>query len=197
MFSHLLLPKARRGGYPFPWSPMTPAEREFALTQLDQSRERLLSILHELSRDQLLYRPEPGRWSIAENVEHLIVVEKRLVGAVARLLQEPPDLSRQCEIEDGELIRKVGTVVSPVQAPAHTLPTLRWPAEELSREFETARQHTRDFTSAANVDLRHHFMPHFVFGHLDCYQWLLLIGAHCNRHSAQCEAVKAGPGFPR
>jgi hypothetical protein len=176
---------------------MTPIEREFAIKQFDQTSERLQSILHGLSRDQLLYCPEPGRWSIAENVEHLVVVEKRLVGAMDKLLQEPPDLSKRCAIEDEEVIWQVGTVVERVQSPAHSLPVLRWPADALLPEFETTRQRTREFTSTINGDLRHHFMPHFLFGLLDCYQWLLLIGAHCNRHSTQCEMVKASPGFPR
>jgi uncharacterized damage-inducible protein DinB len=175
---------------------MTLAEREFAVKQLDQTRERLLRLLQGLSRDQLLYRPQLGRWSVAENVEHLVVVEKRLVGAIERLSQEPPDFSKRRAMDDGEVIKQVGTVVERVQSPAHSLPTLRWPAEELLREFQTTRQRTRDFTSATNSDLRRHFIPHFLFGDLDCYQWLLLIGAHCNRHGAQSEAAKASPGFP-
>jgi uncharacterized damage-inducible protein DinB len=176
---------------------MTSEEREFAIKQLDQTRERLLSVLHGLSRDQLLYRPEPGRWSIAENVEHLVVVEKRLVSAIDKLLQEPPDLSKRCSMDDSEVLRQIGTVVNRVQAPERSLPTSRWPAEELSHEFETTRQRTREFTSAVQGDLRHHFIAHYLFGDFDCYQWLLLIGAHSNRHSAQSEAVKASPGFPR
>ncbi|HWX55996.1 MAG TPA: DinB family protein [Verrucomicrobiae bacterium] len=176
---------------------MTQADREFAIKQLDQTGERLQRILRGLSQEQLSYRPEPGRWSIAENVEHLVVTERRLVSAVDKLLQEPPDLSRQCSMADEEVVRQVGTVRERVQAPAHSLPSSRWPAEALLPEFETTRQRTRDFTSATNGDLRHHFMPHFLFGLLDCYQWLLLIGAHCNRHSAQSEMVQASPGFPQ
>jgi hypothetical protein len=95
------------------------------------------------------------------------------------------------------VLRQVGNVVNPVQAPPHALPTLRWPAESLSREFETARQRTRDFAAATSADLRHYFMRHFIFGDLDGYQWLLLIGAHSRRHSAQAEAVKASTGFQR
>jgi hypothetical protein len=175
---------------------MTSTEREFALNQLDQSRERLLRAVHGLSSPQLLFRPEPGRWSIAENIEHLVVVEKFLVGAIEKLLLEPPDISKRPSLEDAQVIAKVGTVVDRVQAPPRALPTSRWPTEELLREFQTARRRTCDFVSAADGDLRHHFIPHFVFGDLDCYQWFLLIGAHCHRHTTQSEAVKASPAFP-
>jgi uncharacterized damage-inducible protein DinB len=176
---------------------MTPAEREFAINQLDQTRERLLQTLQGLSPDQLLYRPEPSCWSVAENVEHLIVVEKRLVGAIEKLVQQPPDFLKRPSMSDEEVIKRVGTVVDPVQAPEPTLPTLRWPADELSREFEAARQRTRDLAGATMGDLRHHFITHFLFGDLDSYQWILLIGAHCNRHTVQSQRVKACPSFPR
>ena len=175
---------------------MTPAERTFALQQLSDSRERMLLLLQGLSPDQLVYRSQPERWSIAENVEHVLVVEKRLVIAIEKLLQEPPCFSKQCSLDDAEVLRQVGTVVQRIEAPPHALPKMRWPAETLPHEFATVRQRTRDFASTTNGDLRRQFMPHFLFGELDCYQWLLLIGAHCHRHSAQCEALKTSPGFP-
>ena len=175
---------------------MTDAERAFALKQLDQSRGRLAQLLQGLSPEQLLYRPEPGRWSIAENVEHTVVVESRLVGAMEKLLAGPPDVSKQSSKTDAEVVWLVGNVVSPLQAPERVLPSLRWPPQSIAREFEIARQHTRDFASATAGDLRAHFINHFVFGDLDCYQWLLLIGAHCNRHCAQSEVVKLSRGFP-
>ena len=170
---------------------ITDAERAFAVKQLDQSRGRLLRILQGLSPEQLLYRPDPERWSIAENVEHLTVVEKRLIGGIDKMQQEPPDLSRQCALCDAEVVWLIGNVVNPVKAPERVLPTLRWPVETLVQEFETTRQGSRDFTSTTSGDLRHHFIPHPFFGDLDCYQWLLAIGAHCNRHCTQSEAVRA------
>lgn len=175
---------------------ITQSERTFALKQLDQSRRRLLQILEGLSPDQLLYRPQPQQWSVAENVEHVVIVERRLIGAIEKLLHEPPDLAKQPAISDAELVWQVGTVVEPVKAPERALPTLHWPAETLLQEFETVRQQTREFADTTTGDLRHHFIPHPLFGDFDCFQWLLAIGAHCNRHSAQSEAVKACRSFP-
>ena len=175
---------------------MTDAERAFAVKQLDQSRGRLLHLLEGLSPQQLLYRPEPGRWSIAENVEHTVVVESRLVGAMEKLLAGPADVSKQSTKTDAEVVWLVGNVVNPMQAPERVLPSLRWPPQTLVQEFETVRQRTRDFAGATAGDLRGHFINHFMFGDLDCYQWLLLIGAHCNRHCAQSEVVKLCRDFP-
>jgi hypothetical protein len=175
---------------------ISPAEREFVIEQLDQTRDALLRLLRGLSRDQLLYRPDPERWSIAENVEHLLVVEKRLVGAIEKVLQDSPDLSRCCAMSDAGVLHIVSKVEQPMQSPVHSLPKSRWPAETLVQEFAAARQCTRDFTNTVNGDLRRHFFPHPFFGDFDCYQWLLLIGAHCHRHTTQSEAVRNSSSFP-
>jgi uncharacterized damage-inducible protein DinB len=174
---------------------MTPAEREFVVRQLDQTTDRLRDVLQGLSREQLLYKADPESWSIAEAVEHMVVVEKRLIGAIQKLIQEPSDHSKQNAMDDTEVLRQVGTVVEKVQSPAHSVPKLRWPAEDLLKEFEAARQITREFARSVDGDLRQHFITHFKLGELDCYQWLLLIGAHCKRHTEQSEAVKASMGF--
>ena len=161
---------------------ITPSEREFAIKLLDDTRDGLLLMLDGLSSEQLLYCPEPGRWSLAENLEHVIVVEQRLVPALEKVLLEPPDLTTQPVWDDQEVVRKIGTVTKRVQAPERALPKSRWPAEELSREFATARQNTRNFIHSTNGDLRHHFIRHFLFGDFDAYQWVLLLGAHSGRH---------------
>jgi hypothetical protein len=176
---------------------VTPAEREYLLTQLAETRERVLRTLQGLSREQLVYCPEAGRWSVADNIEHLLVAEKRVVGGIEKLLQQPPDHSKRPAISDEEVVAQVGTVVERVQALPQSMPASRWPPEELLQEFQKTRQRTYDFAATVDGDLRQRFMPHFLFGDLDCYQWLVLLAMHCQRHCAQSEHVKASPGFPR
>lgn len=175
---------------------ITDSERSFALRQLDQSKERLLRVLDGLSPEQLLYRPDSGRWSVAENIEHVAVVEKRVAEFLEKLVQEPPDFAKQSLICDAEVVWRGSTVVEPLQAPERVLPTLRWPLETLRHEFESVRQSTRDFAGTTTGDLRRHFLAHPLFGELDCFQWLLLVGAHCNRHASQSEAIRNSRNFP-
>jgi hypothetical protein len=175
---------------------ITPGEREFALNLLDETQARVLRLMQGLSPEQMLYRPEPQSWSVAENVEHLVITERRLMTAIEKLLQGPPDLTTRCSLADDDLLGKVGIVTRRVQAPEFAVPTLQWPAERLPQEFSTARARTRDFACSTTADLRRYFVRHFVFGDLDGYQWLLFISGHARRHSAQAEAVKTSPGFP-
>jgi uncharacterized damage-inducible protein DinB len=178
---------------------MTSAERESLLKNLAKSRERLLLMAQGLSREQLHYRPGPGRWTVAECVEHIVTVEERLLGRIQKTLQAPPDSSKHSAMEgkDDAMVDGVAGRVARFQAPEVVVPTGRWPDEQLLKEFDAIRQQTREFAASINADLRRHFFKHPVLGELDLYQWLLLIAAHCDRHRAQSEEVMASPGFPR
>jgi uncharacterized damage-inducible protein DinB len=175
---------------------IAPGEREFVLNLLDETQCGVLKLFEGLSQEQLLYRPESGCWSVAENVEHLVITERRLITAIEKLLQGAPDLTSQCSMSDDELLRRVGTVTQRAQAPPFAVPTLQRPTDSLPQEFAAARTRTRDFASTTTADLRRYFIQHFALGHLDGYQWLLFICAHRQRHTAQAEAVKASHGFP-
>ena len=178
---------------------MTPDERELALHHLAESRERLLRMAQGLSREQWHYRSAPGRWTVAECVEHIVTVESRVLDRIQKSLEKGPDPSKRSAMEGQDDVMFAGAEarVTRFQAPEVLIPTGRWPDEQLLQEFEAARQQTRDFAASTQADLRRHYFKHPIFGELDLYQWLLLIVAHCNRHRAQSEEVMASPGFPR
>ncbi|MFZ0582416.1 MAG: DinB family protein [Candidatus Acidiferrales bacterium] len=177
---------------------MTPAERELALQNLVESRERLLRMAHGLSREQLHYCPAPGRWSVAECLEHIVTVETRLLDRIHTTLEKGPDSSRRSVFEGQDAALVAGTIgrAQRLSAPEILLPTGRVADEQLLPEFEAARQRSREFAASTQADLRTHFFKHPIFGDLDLYQWLLMIAAHCDRHRAQSEEVIAGEGFP-
>ena len=176
---------------------MTPGERESVLKSLTESREQLHRMGAGLSREQWHYRTEPGRWSVAECVEHITSVEGRVLGLIEKTLESGPDPSKSSGMKDDVLVADVAGRVTRFQAPEMLVPTGRCPHEELLKEFDRTRQRTHDFAANTTVDLRQHFFRHPVLGELDLYQWLLLIAAHCDRHRAQSEEVMASAGYPR
>jgi uncharacterized damage-inducible protein DinB len=178
---------------------MTSAERETLLKNLEGSRERLLRMAKNLSREQLHYRPAADRWTVAECMEHIAMVEARVLGLIQKTLEAGPDSSKRSALEgmDDALIAGAVGRVARYKAPEYVVPTGRWPDEQLLKEFEGARQQTRAFAASTDADLRQHFYKHPALGELDLYQWLLLIAAHCDRHRVQSEEVIASPGFPR
>jgi uncharacterized damage-inducible protein DinB len=176
--------------------PMTPAERERAAVYLAETRERLLRMAHGLSPAQLQFKPGPDRWSVAECLEHIVVVETGVLRLIEGALQKPASSFKSSAELDARLQRAPDRTVR-VKAPDILVPTGRWPHDQLLREFETARKGTAEFAATTNAELRLHTFPHPLLGELDCYQWLLLIAAHGERHRAQAEEVMADAGFPR
>jgi uncharacterized damage-inducible protein DinB len=178
---------------------MTSAERELLLNQLAESRERLLRMMQGLSPQQLHFRPAPGRWTVAECLEHIVTVERRVLDLIQQNLEAGPASSRRSVFEgkDHEMTANVAGRVTRLQAPQMLVPTGQFSDDQFLKEFEAARRQTRDFAASIDADLRRHFHKHPAFGDLDLYQWCLLISAHCDRHRAQSEEVIASPGFPQ
>jgi hypothetical protein len=167
--------------------------------RLSETRDLVHRTAHGLTPAQLQYRPDAGRWSVAENLEHMTLVEQRVLAGLTRTLQQPPDPSKKPAMTDEQLLTNLGRVIQPFIAPEPLRPTSRWPLSNLLSEFDAVRQRTIEFanTAADTKELRHYFMPHPAFGELDCYQWFIIAAGHSVRHCNQCAAIKASAAFPR
>lgn len=178
---------------------ITPAERDRLANYLAVTRERLLNTARSLSSEQLGFKPSSDRWSVAENIEHLTIVENRVFGRIENALQGASDVSKRSAWEgrDEVLLEEIKNRSHRVQGPEIVQPTGTLQEEELFQQFEAAGRRTREFAARTDADLRGHCSPHPVFGEIDCYQWLLATGAHCERHLAQIEEVLASAEFPR
>ena len=132
---------------------MTPAEREQAISSLRDSRDRLLRTAHGLSPAQLRYKPAPDRWSVAECIEHIVLVESSILGGVEKTLQQAAD-SPKSAIQDDVLVHQVVDRTTRVKGPDRLMPMGRWPHDQLLREFEAARKRTSEFAATTNADLR-------------------------------------------
>jgi uncharacterized damage-inducible protein DinB len=175
---------------------MTPAERQKIASFLDETREKLLDATRHLSPTQLQYKPAPDRWSVAECLEHLTIVETAVLGNIQNAIKGEAG-SPQPAMTDDALMQIINNRSTRSRAPERIVPTGRLPHDQLVGEFEAARKRTTDFVSSTNVPLRQFAFPHARFGQVDCYQWLLLVAGHGDRHRQQVEEVIADVGFPR
>jgi hypothetical protein len=178
---------------------MNSSERQRAISYLAQTRDNLLRAASGLSPAQMQFKPAPDRWSVAECLEHLITVEDRCYEGLSNALHEPADSAKRSAFDgrDDELLQIVTDRGSRRQAPEAIHPSGRWPHDQLIRQFQSARKRTIDLAASTDCDPRQHFFAHRAFGDLDCYQWMLLVAAHGERHRAQVEEVLASPNFPR
>jgi hypothetical protein len=178
---------------------ISPAEREVMFVRFSEAGDLVHRTAHGLTPQQLQYRPDASCWSVAENLEHITIVEQHILAGLARTLQMPPEPAKKSAVTDEQLLANFGRVIQPLIAPERMLPTSRWPVAQLLDEFDAARRRTIAFatTAADTKEFRHYFMQHPFFGELDGYQWFILAASHCARHCHQCAAMKESAGFPR
>lgn len=175
-------------------------EREFAVQFLAETQNKFFNSISGLSDAQMRYKPRPERWSIAEIAEHIVLAEDQLYGFVTnRLMKAPlaPDAKRSA-ISDQQVIAATNDRSKQFSANERGLPTGRWASkEEIIENFKKTRARTVELINTTSEDLRHRLAKNPAAGQeIDAFQWLLFAGAHCERHVAQINDVKADAKYP-
>jgi hypothetical protein len=185
-------------------SALTASEVEVARCYVQQTGMAVREAVEGLSEAQWQFRPAPESWSIAENVEHMAVVQELVLGPVRQSLATAPVLVGG----DPRPLDALVLALFPVRtrrfpAPATARPAGRWsPAESLERlaancgrlvEFlestpDLRQHHVESRPLKALTDGAHQYM--------DGYQWVLAIAGHTARHTAQILEIKADAAFP-
>ncbi len=162
---------------------------------LEDTRNALVDSVVGLSAQQWEFKPAQDRWSIAEIVAHLVIIEGRIHALIGRMGEapEPPPEWDQAEM-DARILREVPDRSAKVQAPAVLCPTEAWSRTEALARFFKTREQTIQLLSGPS--LRGHVLPHPIMGFWDGYQWLVAVGAHGMRHTGQILEVKSAPNFP-
>lgn len=175
------------------------------LDLLASSEARLLELVAGLTLEQWHFHEAPERWSIAENIEHVIVFENFLRGVIVKTLAGPSEPGKREQVATKEplvLGLAESRTTTKFKAREAAQPTGRWPdTKEMLAELRKTRAQTVEFVHQTFVtktldDLCSHFFAHVAFGDLDCYQWLIVLGQHGARHALQIKEIKAHPGFP-
>jgi uncharacterized damage-inducible protein DinB len=162
---------------------------------LEDTRNALVDSVVGLTAQQWEFKPAQDRWSIAEIVAHLVIIEGRIHALIGRMGEapEPPPEWDQAEM-DARILREVPDRSAKVQAPAVLCPTEAWSRTEALERFFKTREQTIQLLSGPS--LRGHVLPHPIMGFWDGYQWLVAVGAHGMRHTGQILEVKSAPNFP-
>lgn len=179
---------------------LTQGERDRALSELYASRKQFLDSLAGLTEAQWNFKPAPGVWSIAECAEHIAATEDLLLDGLPKMMQSPADPGKRAEVKgkDERVLKETLDRSQKLKAPEMLAPKHRWPTQAaLVEHFKQSRDSMLDYVRSSEDDLRDHFSEHPVFKTLDAYQFILLISAHCQRHTAQLNEVKQNPNYPK
>jgi hypothetical protein len=175
-------------------------ERKSAASLLKDTESGVLNSVKGLSDAQLKYKPAPDRWSVEECLKHIAISEQMIWGMIDNTMKQPanPDKRIDIKVTDDDIIKRLEDRSTKIKTmdplkPENTPFTS--PADALA-SFKDNRGKLIDYVKKTQDDLRDHIAS-LPIGTYDCYQLILLIGAHSNRHTQQIEEVKADPNFPK
>ena len=156
---------------------------------LATDRAALRSAMERVPAAMRQQKPAPDRWSVAEVLEHLGLVEGRVVMFLGPLIQGAPVLDAPAHASATPIDRSfLRDRSNKIQAPPPIQPTGSLSAEaawttlqdtrvKLLAMLETAESERRDLAQVTR--------PHPVLGPLDGYQWMATVGGHEERHTLQ------------
>ena len=109
-----------------------------------------------------------------------------------------PEKKAMVRGKDEMIVRAMPNRSVKAQAPEFLQPKQRWPdRQSLLAHFTESRDRNIAYLQTTSDDLRSHFLEHPVFKTLDAYQMMLLISAHCERHTLQLNEVKQDQNYPK
>ncbi len=161
------------------------------LDAIEAKRTRLMAMIGALSPDVVAARPRPGKWSIRDIVEHLVLSEPAIFGDLAALAAK-----RRLERRPGDRVRYLAVMFVlrfdiPVRVPSPDLiPTGRGSLAELQGQWESNHHQLRAWVTAS--DRRELETPRFlhpIAGPMSAVQSLRMLEVHLDRHARQIKAL--------
>lgn len=164
-------------------------------SRLDQSRAALGAALNSIPVPLRQQKPAPERWSAAEVLEHVSIVERIFTGRIgdaivaARsggLAQESGGRSPLPDAIEARMSDRVNKRNAPEAAhPTGTLDSVAaWTA------VESGHQRLRELVTAADgLALSGVTIEHPFFGAMTVYQFVELMAAHEGRHTEQIKEI--------
>jgi len=182
-----------------PAAELSKAELSSAITYLQETSAAFVAATKGLSEDQLKFKPAADRWSIADVAEHIAATEDRLMGMIKDKVMQAPARTEPADVKeiDAFVLKMIPDRTNKVQAPEELKPLNRFGSTAATMtHFAKSRALTMAFLKETK-GLRDHAVDSPLGKKLDAYQWILFVGAHCERHTKQIAEVKADPKFPK
>ena len=159
-----------------------------SLKRLDVVHQKLMDTVQPLDSNLFTQRPAENEWSVAEIVQHLYLVEARVI----------KDLKRAMDAEPGRInfLKKllptsiVSLRIKKVQSPTAVKPVDVPEKDVVVANYNGARQSLKDFCNATG---KHRFKTlvfnHPFLGRIDGKATVDFVGYHEQRHLKQIREV--------
>ena len=160
---------------------------------IEQTRVGVIGATVGLSEAQWNFKPAPDRWSIAENLEHIVIVQE----LVSRIVQGEAAATPTGDPAyiDNLVLREFPNRLAKFKGPEIAMPTGKVsPQESFERLAKNCARHSQLAESEAELRKRAYPAPPIKaatngkYEMLDGFQWLLAAAGHTARHTHQYRA---------
>lgn len=160
--------------------------------RLVRARAGLLAVAEAIPPELWQKRPGPDRWSAAEVIAHLTMVETAVLKGARKLFQSEPQpvafwrrLHISPKVSEYRFLR--------ARTPIPLDPSLVADKDSMLEQFRALRAETLAFLETQRGrDLRRWRWPHPFFGSLNGESWFRMIAHHEIRHTKQLREIVQG-----
>ncbi len=164
------------------------------IDQLEASHRELVHLITSMPPDKRNAPSPDARWSVAQNVEHLAVVEDgsgRLISKLMKQLAEAGAYETETSpIGDSIDKYQIWTSDRRINAPDMVQPKEGLSTDDALAKLTASRTRLIEaFRKGSGLALASVQQPHPAVGPLNVYQWGLFVAHHARRHIAQIRDV--------
>jgi hypothetical protein len=167
---------------------------------LERTRDAFVAATDGLSEAQYRFTTGDGAWSIGEIVEHVAIVERRILDMLGKMpAAAAPTAGKRVGPE--RFARLTALVPTRdqrrIEAPTPLRPTGSFASAAAAlAAFLDVRGESIAAAQAAPPDVCDRVLPHRGLGELDLEEWLWFLALHSARHVEQVDEIKRAAGYP-
>ena len=168
-----------------------PQELDSILSCMARAQTRLLSAADAVAAEEWKTQPSEGKWSAAELVAHLMMVERAVIAKADRVRQHAP--------KRVSLLKRIHIPMALVESrwirrksPMPVEPEMLGDKEVMLAELRGVRERSLAFLEETRSrNLREYCWAHPALGTLNAYEWMQFIASHEVRHTKQMREIVA------
>jgi hypothetical protein len=170
---------------------------EEVLNYLDTERSALHDAVELVPTALREKQPGPDRWSVANVLQHLLIIEKRIGAGMTKWVADARAGGTGPETETSSVMNSLPLQLIADRSKRRDAPEEVRPQGDIDAESAwAALEQTRSTLRAAilagdGLALGEVVQPHPVLGPINLYQWALFLGSHETRHTDQVREIAA------
>jgi uncharacterized damage-inducible protein DinB len=168
---------------------------EEVINYLDTERIDLREAVELIPPAQRDQSPGADRWSVAQVLQHLTIIEKRIGIGMTKSIADARAGGLGPEIETSSILDSLPLQLIADRSQRRSAPEEVRPRGDIDAASAwTALEQTRATLRAAilsgdGLALSEVVQPHPVLGPINLYQWALFVGSHETRHTGQVREI--------